>query len=100
MTTLSNMNIVVQQSGSAKEVQNFRHTTQEYNQVIATQQREKDVQQRTTVQLSEDSKRTQLDKEPPEKRKRRRHLKSRSKKTTSKANSGSDNAGSLLNTVA
>jgi hypothetical protein len=94
------MNIVVQQSGGAKEVQNSRHTTQAYNQVMPTQQQEKDVQQRTTVQLSEDSNRTQLDKEPSEKRKRRRHLKSTQKKTASRENSGSGNAGYLLNTVA
>ena len=100
MTTLSNVNIVFQQSGGVKEAQNIRHPTQDYSQVMPGQQKEKDSQQRTTVQQSEDAKRSQLDKDPPEKRRRRRHMKSRRRKATALIKAGTGEAGNLVNTVA
>ena len=96
MTTLSNTNIVLQQSGGAKEAQNIRHATQDYSQVLSGQQKEKDSQQRTTVQQSEDSKRSQLDKDPPEKRRRRRRMKSEGKKATAIAKPFRGEAGDLV----
>jgi hypothetical protein len=101
MTTISNMNIVVQQSGGAKNAQNVRHMTQEYTHLMATQQKEKDLQQRTTVQHSEDADQTKLDKDRPDKRRKRRRHKDRRRGEPSGASvQESKDSGKLLDTVA
>lgn len=101
MTTISNMNIVVQQSGGAKNAQNVRHATQEYSHLVAAQQKEKDVQQRTTIQQSEDARKAKLDKDRPDKRKQKRRPKGRRDPETSEtAAPESRDSGKLLDTVA
>ncbi len=101
MTTISDMNIVVQQSGGAKNAQNVRHTTQEYSQVVAAQQKQKDDQQRTTIQQSEDAKQTKLDKDRPDKRKRKRHPERQRDRATSEQPAQEKRvSGKLLDTVA
>jgi len=71
------MNIVVQQSGGAKNAQNIRHATQEHNHLVATQQKEKDIQQQTTIQQSEDAEQAKPDKDLPDRRKKKRHSRRR-----------------------
>jgi len=100
VTTISNMNIVVQQSGGAKNAQNIRHATQEYNHLVATQQKEKDIQQQTTIQQSEDAEPAKLDKDLPERRKKKRRSRSRLNTEESEALiRESKDCGKLLDTV-
>lgn len=100
MTTISNMNIVVQQSGGAKNAQNLRPVMQEYSQLIAVQQKEKDVQQRTTVQSSEEARQAKLDKDGPDKRRRKYRRRSRSNPAAPEpAAEAAEGAGKLLDTV-
>ena len=64
MTTISSLNIVVQQGNSAQEVQNTRHQATESNQMVASQnQAEKDVENRTTVLQSGESEKNRLNKD-------------------------------------
>ena len=72
MTTISNLNIVLQQEGGAREAQNIRHAVNNQNHVVSANQKEKDNQQQTTVQQSNQSEGTQTEKDPSEKRKRKR----------------------------
>ncbi len=55
MTTISNLNIVLQQEGGAREAQNIRHAVNNQNHVVSANQKEKDNQQQTTVQQSNQS---------------------------------------------
>ena len=100
MSTISNMNIVVQQSGDAKNAQNIRHATQEFSQLAAAQQKEKEVQQRTTVQQSEDPKQAKLDKEPPDKRKQHRNGSNRNPESHERAEQKRRPSGKIVDTVA
>lgn len=54
MTTISDVNIVVQQGNSAREVQNTRTQPMDPNQATVAQQQEKESEQRTTVKEFED----------------------------------------------
>jgi hypothetical protein len=72
MTAISNLNIVLQQEGGAREAQNIRHAVNSQNHVVSANQKEKDNQQQTTVQHSNQSEGTQAEKDPSEKRKRKR----------------------------
>ena len=100
MSTISNMNIVVQQSGDAKNAQNIRHATQEFSQLAAAQQKERDVEQRTTVQQSEDPKQAKLDKEPPDKRKQNRNGSSRNPESDKRPERKKRPSGKIVDTVA
>ena len=75
MTTISNLNIVLQQEGGAREAQNIRHAVNSQNHVVSANQKEKDNKQQTTVQQSNQSEGTQAEKDPSEKRKRKRKRK-------------------------
>ena len=102
MTSISNLNIVVQQEGGAREAQNIRHAVENQNHVVSADQKEKEIQQQTTVQQSNHSERAQREKDPSEKRKgrkkkRRFHQESAGARDQ-KASPGA--AGKLLNTVA
>jgi hypothetical protein len=101
MTTISDMNIVVQQSSGTKNVQNVRHATQEHSHLAATQQKDKDIEQRTTIQQSEDAERTKLDKDRPDERKKKRHSKTRRGIRASETSMPkSKPSGKILDTVA
>lgn len=100
MSTISNMNIVVQQSDSAKNAQNIRHATQEFSQLAATHQKEKEVQQRTTVQQSEDPKKAKLDKEPKDRRKQHRKGSNRNPESDGRPEQKKRPSGKILDTVA
>ena len=100
MSTISNMNIVVQQSGDAKNAQNIRHATQEFSQLAATHQKEKEVQQRTTVQQSEDPKQAKLDKESQDKRKQHSKGSKRNPESDGRPEQKKRLCGKILDTVA
>ena len=100
MSTISDMNIVVQQSNGAKNAQNIRHATQEFSQLAVTHQKEKEVQQRTTVQQSEDPKKAKLDKEPQDRRKQHRKGSSRNPESDGRPEQKKRPSGKILDTVA
>ncbi len=100
MSTISNMNIVVQQSDGAKNAQNIRHATQEFSQLAAAQQKEKEVQQRTTVQQSEDPKKAKLDKEPQDRRKQHRNGSNRNPGSHERSEQKKRPSGKIVDTVA
>jgi len=100
MNTISHMNVVVQQSGGAKEVHNVRHATQDGTQVVAAQQKEKADEQRTMVQHSEDARRAGFEKDLPDRRGRRRKRSPAPPKADTAEQQAPDSAGRLLDTVA
>ena len=101
MSTISNVNIVVQQGGGATEAQNVKHSSQEYSQVISAQQREKDDEQRITVQQLDQPEAAGLEKDASDGKRRRRRKKSKAKKKTmSSQNDRFQKAGKLVNTIA
>ncbi len=55
MTTIPNLNVVVQQGGAARDAQNIRPQSQDASQVVAAQQTDKETEQRNTVQDSNES---------------------------------------------
>lgn len=103
MTTISNLNIVMQQEGSARETQNARHAAvDKQNQLISADQKEKDIQQQTTVQQSNQSERIRAEKDPKDKRERKR----KNRRSSNRAAGATEpkrrlrQAGELLDTVA
>ena len=63
MTTIPNLNVVVQQGSTARDTQNIRQQNQEASQVVAASQPEKDTEQMTTVQGSNESEKIKTDQE-------------------------------------
>ena len=102
MTTISNVNIVVQQEGGAREAQNIRHAVENHNQLASADQEEKDIQRQTTVQQSDQSERTRTEKDPSKKRKQKRKDRRLRQGTadTPEQKGCSDGAGKLVNTIA
>ena len=102
MTGISNVNIVMQQEGGAREAQNIRHAAENQNHLVAAEQKEKDIQQQITVQQSNQSERTRTEKDPSEERKQRRK-KRRFRQGSVNApeqKSSPGEAGKLVNTIA
>ena len=102
MTTISNLNIVLQQEGGAREVQNIQHAVNDQNHVVSAHQKEKDIQQQTTVQQSDQSERTKAEEESSEKRKQKRKHRRSALKVVDASNPKrlSGEAGELVDTVA
>lgn len=100
MTTISNLNIVLQQEGGAREAQNIRHAVNNQNHVVSANQKEKDNQQQTTVQQSNQSEGTQTEKDPSEKRKRKNHRSHQGAADASEQKRLPGEAGKLVDTVA
>ena len=61
MTTIPNLNIVIQQGGAAREVQNIKAHAQDASQTIAVQQPAKEIVRQTTVQNTDQSDAVQSD---------------------------------------
>ena len=102
MTSISNLNIVLQQEGGAREVQNIRQAVENQNHLVSADQKEKNIQQQTTVQQSNQSERTRTEKDPSEKRnQRRKNRRFRQGSANTPNRKGyPDGAGKLVNTVA
>lgn len=97
MSTISNLNIVVQHGDSAKDVHNIKNTNVESGQLTAVQQ-EKEEEQNKTVQKSENSEQAKTDSESSSSR--REKEKEKKKKKAEKESKASDATGGLLDTVA
>jgi len=70
MTTISNINIVVQQGDAAKDAQNIKTQPLDPKQVTFSQQQEKETEQRKTVHESEEKEKISPDQERQDSRKR------------------------------
>jgi hypothetical protein len=101
MSAISNLNIILQQGGGAREAQQIKSAMNDHTHVVSANQKEKDVQQQTTVQQSNQSERSKSDKDSREKRKRKRQRRpSQSSDTGSNQPALSTQAGKLVDTVA
>lgn len=100
MSTISNVNIVLQQGDGAKDAHSTRHTSQEHSQVIAAQQKEKDAERQTTIQQSNLSEEVKFENTSHEGSNRRRRKKSKRKKAALPRKEHFKTAGTLLDTVA
>ncbi len=63
MTTIPNLNVVVQQGSTARDTQNLRQQGQDNSQALANTQPEKETEQRTTVQNTNESDAIKADQE-------------------------------------
>jgi len=106
MTSISDVNIVVQQGNSAREVQNTRTQPMDPNQATVAQQQEKESEQRTTVKEFEDPGKINPDQERED---RKRKPGSRQKQPDGSGKKGkkeedetadADSPGKLLDTIA
>ncbi len=98
MTTLSNLNIVVQHGDSAREAQNIRNQAVESSQQTAVQQ-EKQAEQEKNVQEPDHSEEVKADGEGTGNKKHGTKKKKKKKKEDAKEQP-KDGTGSLLDTVA
>jgi len=99
MTTISDVNIVVQQGNSAREAQNTRTQPLDPNQMTVAQQQEKESEQRTTVSESDESDRINPDQERESRQKKQNDSKKKDQKEI-EAEMNPDATGSLLDTIA
>jgi len=99
MTTISDVNIVVQQGNSAREAQNVRTQPLDPNQMTVAQQQEKESEQRTTVSESDESDRIAPDQEKEGRREERQGAKKKAPEK-SEAEKDPDAPGRLLDTIA
>jgi len=106
MTTISDVNIVVQQGNSAREVQNVRTQPLDPNQATVAQQQEKESEQRTTVKEFEDSGKINPDQEKEDRQtktgSKRKQPEGSKKKGDAKEDDTADaeSPGRLLDTIA
>ncbi len=95
MTTIPNLNVVVQQGHTALEAQNVKSPNQEASQVAA-QQQALDEQNRTTVSQSAHA--VEIDKDKKESDKRKKKF-ARRKSKRAKHEKDPDDTGRILDTV-
>ncbi|MCF8067770.1 MAG: hypothetical protein K9L30_04200 [Desulfobacterales bacterium] len=101
VTPISEVNIVVQQGGAARDAHNVRHQGHDFNQAVAAQdQQGKDEQKQTVVQASDESEQAQLDPDQLKKREQERQERERKKKEDAAKKKEIEGRGRLLNTVA
>ncbi len=99
MTTISNVNIVVQQGDKARDTsQNVKPQSMDPSQLTAAEQQEKDQTALKSVPESEESEAIIPDKEQKEKEKREREESEKKKKKEKEQNP--DSTGRLLDTIA
>ena len=100
MTTISNLTIVVQQGDSARDAQNIRNPAVESSHLAAAQQ-QKEVEQKKTIQESDNSEKIKADQESAEGRSKEEKEKKKKKKADEKpVEDDPEGRGGLLNTVA
>ena len=80
MTTISNINIVVQQGSTARDTQNIRQQGQDTSQALANTQPEKETEQRTTVQDTNEYEAIKTDQEKSNKKEEQKKKKKKLKK--------------------
>jgi len=100
MAAISDLNVVVQQSGRVNETYPSRNSATEHQQVLPAEQLQKDLGRQTTVQKSDSGHDVRPDPDPKRKRGRQQRKK---RKTTQNTHSKRSNelrkTGSHLDTV-
>jgi len=97
MTTISNMNIVVQQTGTSKEAHDAKHQLVDANQMATDKkQEEKRKEQAITVQDSENSEKIKIDSQNSQKHKKKKKP-NKDKKKMKKKNTKP--TGKLIDTI-
>jgi hypothetical protein len=99
MTTIPNLNVVVQQGHKAIEAQNVRNPAQESN-LASVLQPEKEDTKRTTVQEFEESDHVQLDSENSGGKGKNPRKREKRKKAKAPAEKPREGSGRLLDTIA
>lgn len=79
MTTIPNLNVVVQQGSVARDTQNVRQQSQDPGQIVPANQPEKDSEQMTTVQDTSTSDGIKTDEEKTAKEEGQQHKKKKKK---------------------
>ncbi len=105
MTTIPNLNVVIQQGGSARDAQNVRNQPQYTNSNVENQVPDKIQAQRTTVLENEQPEEAKLHKDKNEEsragKRQRKRIAAKKKKKMKKAakNENYDGTGRFLDTV-
>ncbi len=102
MTTISNLNAIVQHGDSALETQNVKNQTIESSHVAATV-KEKEEEQNKAVQESDNSEQIKTDQESAgtkERRKRKKKKKADTETESEQDEENPDKTGGLVDTVA
>ncbi|MCP3921810.1 MAG: hypothetical protein GY714_04415 [Desulfobacterales bacterium] len=104
MTTIPNLNVVIQQGGNARDAQNVRNQPQHTNSYVENQMPDKIQEQRTSVNELEEAEHSKLNKDKEGKRsylrKKREAAKKRKKKSKKAARFEHPNgSGRLLDTI-
>ncbi len=100
MTTIPNLNVVIQQGGNARDAQNVKNQPQ--NVFAEPQTPDKAIERLSTVNEFEESEKTKFekDKEESSKRREKKNLRMKSKEKKKKKNfENPEGIGRLLNTV-
>lgn len=84
MTTIPNLNVVVQQGSTARDTQNIKQHTQDPGQVAAVPQPGKENTKLTTVQTTNESEKLRTDKEKNSEKKEQKKKKKKDDKEESK----------------
>ena len=102
MTTIPNMNIVIQQGDAIRESHNIRNHALESAQLSAFQRLEEEDRKRTQVSQTPETEKIMFDKESSREEKRRQRQKESKQRKEQKArgrNTDLDTPGRLLNTI-
>jgi hypothetical protein len=99
VSSISTLNVVVQQANSAQDLQQVRQQNPDHAQLAASQQQAaKEVEQRSTVQHSGETEKKQLGQDGPGKG--RYWLRKKKKRKITATANDIDSTGRLLDTVA
>ncbi len=101
MTTIPNLNIVVQQGDLVRETQNIRNQALDSSQLSALERLEEENKKRNSVSETEEIEKMLLNKDSSNEKKKNQEQKKSQKRThkESKKNSTLDTTGRLLDTV-
>ena len=104
MTTIPNLNVVIQQGGNARDAQNVRNQPQHTNSYVENQMPDKINETRTTVNELEEKERSKLNKDKEGKKSylRKKREASEKKKKTGKKKARFEHpngSGRLLDTI-
>ena len=98
-STISDLNIVLQQGSRARDVQQSGRQPHEPAQAVLVQQEKAEVQQRTIIQPSDDPEKLGPDKDRDSARNLLKKKTGKQKKTASAENQEETNSGTIINTV-
>ena len=100
MTTISNLNVVVQQGDLSREAQQLKNQPLDPSQATVSEQVAKETQELTTVNTFEDAEGTKFDTQGEGKRKSTAENKKRKRKRRPTDEENPEGTGRLLDTIA